>query len=314
MRTSLIAITALLTIGACGSNGGQTPPGDDDQPDAGGITPPARGFVITSPDIEIAAGQEITYCFYFRTPNTEKLAVKRWISEMTPGSHHMIFFTTGTQDAGPVNGYDTNCGGQAPVWTYAAQTPSADLKLPADDGTGKPLGQDVAPNTAGYFQMHYLNATDAPIKVHVQLAAEAHEANVQYTPTAAYVTFNGSINIPPQSTNVMATNTCTTPTGAKFWMMSTHAHKQAIHTEVKDAATMVMQSDDWEHPIPAKFDAPTFYEFASNKLTYTCIYNNPSNRTIKTGNSAATDEMCMASGYFFPAAGPKFCYNNILIN
>ena len=74
-----------------------------------------------------------------------------------------------------------------PRWTYSAQTPSAELQLPADDGGGKPLAQEVAPNTAGFFQMHYLNATDEPIQAHVVLDAYALEANDVYTPTAPYV-------------------------------------------------------------------------------------------------------------------------------
>src|SRR5262245_56439622 len=121
MRTSCILITA-LSVAACGggAGGGGTPGDDQPTPDAAVIPPSGRGFIITTPDITIMPGQEITYCYYFRTPNKETLAIKHWVSEMTPNtSHHMIMFTTGNQDAGPVGTYDTNCGGAAPVWTYA---------------------------------------------------------------------------------------------------------------------------------------------------------------------------------------------------
>jgi hypothetical protein len=40
-------------------------------------------------------------------------------------------------------------------------------------------------------------------------------------------------------------------------------------------------------------------------------FNSSTTRTITTGDSAQTDEMCMASGYFFPATKPVFCYNTI---
>ncbi|MBX3156388.1 MAG: hypothetical protein KF773_10345 [Deltaproteobacteria bacterium] len=331
MRARLVfAFGAAIALTACGSPGGPGPGGDDDTPDAGGDPPPANGFRIVTPDIDIQPGQEITYCYYFRTPNTKMLGIKRWKSEMTPGSHHMIMFTTGNTDVQPVGTVSSqNCGGGAgiggaPVWTYAAQTPTADLRLPADDGTGKPLGMDVAPNTAAYLQMHYLNTTDAAIKVHVTLDAEAHDDAVAYTKTAAYVTFYGQIKIPalaqnhteprpvPPSTELnLANSTCDVPAGSKFWLMSTHAHKQAVHTEVRDGGAMVFQSDDWEHPIPRMQMAAPFFEFQSGKLTYLCRYTNPTNREIKTGDSAATDEMCMASGYFFPATKPVFCFNNI---
>jgi hypothetical protein len=317
MRTLLSAL--LITFAACGGSGGGG--GDDDvSPDANETTPPPdRGFRIVSPDIDIPPSTEITYCYYFRTPNTEPLAIKRWTSNMTPGSHHMIMYVTSTdvQPPGTVSDVDCGIGGAAssqPVWTYATQTPTAEVALPTDDGTGKPLAQDIPANTAGFFQMHYFNATDQVLKAHITLDAEALEANVEYTKTAAYVTFNGNISIPPMTNNVVVSQTCEVPAGVKFWLMSTHAHKQAVKTAVKNNGTSMFESTDWEHPGTAEFMTPdTFYAFGSNQLTYECTYSNPTNRTIQTGDSAVTDEMCMASGYYFPATRPRFCYNNFLV-
>ena len=319
MRNGLALV---LVLAACGG-GGTTPPGGDDvqPPGDGSDQPPGNGFTITSIDVSIAPGQEITRCFFFRTPNSALLAVNHWSSEMTPGSHHMIMFLTGNTDVGtPGTVSDNDCGGNfgangAPVWTYAAQTPTADMALPADDGAGKPLAQEIPPNTAGYFQMHYLNATDTAIMAHVKLTASALDPGIAYTQTAAYVTFNGQISIAPGQIGDVETMTCNTPANTKFWLMSTHAHKQAVHTEVRDGTNIVFQSDDWEHPGVGLFTAPTFYTFASGKLTYACTYDNTGDnktRTITTGNSAATDEMCMASGYYFPSNTPKFCFNNIV--
>jgi hypothetical protein len=321
MRAGYAFLLAAL-LGACGSD--QT--GDDDggdgtmMPDAGGIAPPARGFQLQSPEIDIQAGQEITYCWYFRTPNTASMAIGRWKSSMTPGSHHMIMFTSNSdiKPVGTVSAAD--CGtlgggvGNFPVWTYAAQMPEADLQLPLDDGAGKPLAIDIAANQAGFFQMHYLNAGDTPIKVRVTLNAEALAEGATYTKTAAYVTFNGNISIPPMTNNHTQSMSCNVPATSKFWLMSTHAHKQAVHTAVKDSTSMVFESADWEHPGARAWEKATpFYQFTSGKLTYECTWNNPTTRTIQDGDSAQYDEMCMASGYFFPATRPVFCYNNITL-
>jgi hypothetical protein len=254
------------------------------------------------------------------------MAIKHWSSEMTPGSHHMIMFMTGTEQMPEGTVTPGDCGLQSgtsiATWTYAAQTPTADLQLPSDDGTGKPLAQDIPAHAAAYFQMHYLNATDQPLTAHVTLDAEALDAGVPYTQTAAYVTYNNNISIPAGAgvggtAEDVETQTCDVPAGAKFWLMSTHAHKQATKTEVKDGSAtgpLVFSSTDWAHPGAMTFMTPaTFYTFASNKLTYSCTYTNPTNRTIVSGNSAATDEMCMASGYYFPATRPRFCFNNFLI-
>ncbi len=91
--------------------------------------------------------------------------------------------------------------------------------------------------------------------------------------------------------------------------MSTHAHKQAIKTDVNDGATNIFHSDDWEHPGAQIWNAMPFYSFA-NKVTWTCTYNNTGDnaaQTIKAGPSAQTNEMCMATGYWFPATGPMAC-------
>jgi hypothetical protein len=296
--------------------------GDDDpQPDSG-IEPPARGFQVESPEIEIMPGQEITYCYYFRTPNTEPMAIKKWVSEMTPGSHHMIMFTTANTQGQPVDSMPpgtvsaSNCGfgggGQViPSWIYAAQTPTSELDLPADDGAGKPVAMEIAANSAAFFQMHYLNATDAPLKAKVTLNAEALDAGVEFTRTAAYITYNNSISIPPETEGHVETQSCSVPAGKKFWLMSTHAHKQAIKTEVKDGSTMAFQSTDWEHPGAEMWMANPFFTFGSNQITYSCTYDNSSSREINSGDSAATDEMCMATGYFFPATKPLICFDGL---
>lgn len=317
--------SVLAVLVSCG--GGNSSDGDDSDggdgvdapgPTDGGIDPPARGFQVVSPDVTIMPGQEITYCYYFRTPNTEEMAIKKWVSVMTPGSHHMIMYTTQSDTMPPGTVSTQSCGnfsvGNVPSWTYSAQTPTADVALPTDDGAGKPLGQRIAPNTPAYFQMHYLNSSDAPIKAHVTLNAEAHEAGAPFTQTAPYVTYNGQISVPPGAMNDVETMTCNVPAGIKFWTMSTHAHKQATKTTVKDGATVAFTTTDWEHPGAASWGTAPFFTFASGKLTYECSYNNTgsnANRTVTSGSSAETDEMCMAIGYFFPATKPLICFNNL---
>lgn len=333
MRKSFGLCFAFVSLMACGTDGTDPMGGDDGSGSGSGsdIDPPARGFQIQSADITIDPGQEITYCYYFRTPNTEPMAIHKWQSVMTPGSHHMIMFTTSTDLMPPGTFSASNCGfggsgslSSRPVWTYAAQTAQNEITLPADDGEGKPLAQVIQPNTAGFFQMHYLNATDAAIQVHVTLNAEALEANAAYTSTAAYITYNAGLSIQPTQTTGgvptvanggIAAKTCSTPANTKFWLMSTHAHKQAVKTEVRNgmpaSTNVAFTSENWEHPGAQTWMAAPFYTFSDasgpNKLTYECTYVNNTSRTITSGDSAQTDEMCMATGYMFPATAPTFC-------
>lgn len=332
MRHSLgfaLALGTALTSSLAACQGGDTGTMGDDTttPDASVVDPPKRGFQVVSPDITIPAGKEITYCYYFKTPNTENMVIKKWVSKMSPGSHHMILFTTQSEvkPAGTVS--DTECGiggtgggTNLPAWMYAAQTVDSELALPTDDGAGKPLGQEIKAGTPAYVQMHYLNATDADIKVHVTINAEAYEVGEAYTPTAPYITFNGNISIGPGAVGDVETQTCSTPPGTKFWLVSTHAHKQAKKTEVKNgmptSTDIAFTSNNWEHPGTKAWMATPFYTFTGDKLTYACTYDNTgtnAGRTVTTGDSAQFDEMCMATGYYFPAPKSRICYNGFLI-
>src|SRR5678809_1585746 len=118
--------------------------------------PSTLAFQVVGPDITLAPGQETTRCFYVHTPNTETAQVHKWISDMAPGSHHMIMFSSlGTQ---PADGTVDNCdGANVPAPMFATQIPHDEVEFPADDGLGKPLAQTIAPATAGFFQMHYIN-------------------------------------------------------------------------------------------------------------------------------------------------------------
>jgi hypothetical protein len=237
---------------------------------------------------------------------------------MTPGSHHMIMYTTNSEVMPPGTVTSSNCGGfsgtNLPSWTFASQTPTAQMTLPTDDGTGKPLGQDIPAGTPGYLQMHYLNATDDPIQAHVTINADAYDAGATYTRTAAFITYNSQISIPPGATGDVESASCNTPANAKFWTLSTHAHKQATNTTLRDGQTTVFTSDDWEHPGSQKWEAAPYHTFTSGKITYTCTYSNTGTnavRTVTSGPSAQTDEMCMGTGYYFPATKSLFCLNNL---
>jgi hypothetical protein len=325
MRSSTIFFASILAAATFTGCQKSNPAGDDDAaPDAAGSgSDLGVAFEAQSTDTIIAAGQEVTYCYYFHTSNTVPVAINKWVSDMTPGSHHMIFFTGGAAHA---DGLDTtnSCGiggsggslTDIAQWVFASQSEHLEEDLPADDGNGLPLAQVIQPNTLGSFQMHYLNSTDAPITVHVKLSAYALPATVTaYTRTDAYITYNQDISIPAGSTGTDATGSCKAPAGAKFWTMSTHSHKQSVETTVMDSTAMVVDSTDWEHPTVQTWATSPFFTYASNKVTWNCHYKNDgetappdnSGSVIHSGNSAQTDEMCMATGYFFPSTGAQIC-------
>jgi hypothetical protein len=319
-----LAFVLVTPIIACASPAGVAPDGGTV---ADATPPPEHGFQIVTPTVDIKPGVEVTYCYYFRTSNTDDLSIQRWASHMTPGSHHLILYLTQTDQATPGTLTTAQCGissnGIGPVWTYSAQSADAEARMPADDGDGNPVGQPIKAGQSGFLQMHYLNATDEVIHAHVELNAYAYPDGVEVTPAGPFVTFNRRIDLAPGSptspTTGMVNGSCDVITDngkpAKFYLMTTHTHKQGVHSFVKDGDTTVFDSTSWEHPGATKWNTPPFYMFASGKLTYQCEYSNPNNYRIVTGDSAASDEMCMAVGYYFPATGGTghFCLNSAML-
>jgi hypothetical protein len=292
-------------------------------PATGGTLPPPRGgFRIDFPEIDIDPGQDVSYCYYFRTPNAETLPVARFSSEMGPYMQQMITFTTtnGSQGypmerlpPGIVSAADCSplpTGQVVPNWIYEAHEPTNALAFPSDDGTGKPVALEIPPLSSGFILLHAVNTGTEVVKTKAALAVEPLASPV-YTKTDTYTAYSSQLAIPPLSNGVVETRACATPPNSEFWWLSTLAHKRADRTDVFDGRDPVLTSLDWSHPASETLATPPFRSFASGKLTYACTYHNAENRTVHRGNSYQTDEECLAVGYFFPADRPYRCSDGI---
>ena len=283
---------------------------------SGGASP---AFTIVTPDFTLQPSTTASYCYYFHAPNTAALAVKKWTSDMTPGTHHFVLYA-GTAGQ-PADGTLTTaaCGAVTsttpPPWLFASHTAHEELTLPADDGTGKPVGMALSAGQPMFIQMYFVNATASTVTpAHVTLSAYAYPAGTTYTQTDAFVTYNSMISIAPQATGVVASKTCNVPSGARFWRVSTESHMQSTATDLKDGASILFMSTNWENPGAMTWLAAPFYTFASGSMTYECTYNNTGanmGHVIHSGSSFDTDEVCMGIGYFFPSTGPKFCLDSM---
>jgi hypothetical protein len=316
MRSS-IPIAVLISLAACGSPSAQGQPGDAAPiVDAAiaidaGFDPPARGFQIAAPSVDVMPGADVTFCYYFHTPNTGDLAIQKWASRMSAGGHHMILFFTASDLQTPGTLSTTRCGYGAnapgPIWAYAAQTPAAEAALPADDGRGVPVAQTVRAGQSGFLLMHFINSTDAVIRAHIELNAYAYDAGTAVTVAAPYVSYEDRINLPAAASAATPTTgswsgNCSVPVNARFFVVTTQTHKQAVRAVIKDGATTVFTAATWEHPGEQRWPTAPFYTFASGKLTYQCDFSNPNGYPITAGDNMATQEACIAIGYYVPAA------------
>jgi hypothetical protein len=308
--------------GSTASNGIPTAPGITTGPvGATDLAVPASadGMQFETPDMaySVAPGQEIFPNFCVTVPSTIQVGgFQSWMS--VGSSHHFILYKGGTAPAGGA------CTLGANTWIYASSTPGQVIteNMPPN------VGLQIASSTQLILNMHFINTGSTTLypKIKVNLL---FAKNVMYQ-AGTMVSFNSQINVPAATAAGPGTQTvngtCTPPTGAKFFTMSTHTHKHAtaawvdfVHagttTEIVHTGTAsTYPADqeqgsglDWEHPGVGLWTTPNFLTTqAGDTFTYHCSYSNTASTAVTVGETAASNEMCMAVGYYFPA-GNAFC-------
>lgn len=304
----------------------------------------ADGIQIVTPDYDphninaskmiVPPGKEIFLCYYVNLPNGAEFDVGEFQSWMSTGSSHHFIVYQQTQGNNPIgnglpvlpqpDGTLQNCQVATGNWVYATSTPGEIVSATMPEGVGLPFaaGQQIVLN------MHFINASPMPLYPKVKLNI-LRAKNVVYK-AAAVVSFNQSINVPAGTATApgrqTVNGTCTVPVGSKVFQMSTHTHKHAtaatvsfvrngVSAEIVHTGTTatypteqrVGTGTDWEHPGVSLWPGPSFLTTqAGDSFTYSCSYLNTSATPVTVGETAATNEMCMMVGYFFPA-GPVSC-------
>jgi len=303
--------------GSSGATGISTAPGITAGPVGAtdlAAPPAADGMQFETPDMaySVAPNQEIFPNFCVTVPSTIQVGgFQSWMS--LGSSHHFILYKGGAAPAGGA------CTLGANTWMYASSTPGQVIteNMPAN------VGLQIAGNTQLILNMHFINTGSTTLypKIKVNLL---FAKNVMYQ-AGTMVSFNSLINVPAATASGPGTQTvsgtCTAPAGSNFFTMSTHTHKHAtaawidyVHagttTEiVHTGTTATYPADqeqgsgvDWEHPGVGLWVEPNFLTVASgDTFTYHCSYSNSASTPVTVGETAASNEMCMAIGYYFPA-------------
>jgi len=330
LSACLFALLALSFVPACssGSNGAAPQASDTTTSDGGpargcgqgtsctagsDLAAPAadEGVQIETPDhaIVVMPGQEVFKCFYRTLPNTAPVDVGTMQSWMTPGSsHHFIAYQMGggglAGGTPMADGTLVDCQFGGGTWLYATSTPGEVIEMKMPDGVGLPFpaGAQVMLN------MHFINTGLTPVYPQVKMNF-MYAKNVQYH-AAAMVSFNVGIDVPAASATSpgqqTVSGTCTAPVGSKFFAITTHTHKHGVDSNVNYVSggqtTNIVHTTDWEHPDVGLWNAPNFLTVQQgDSFTYSCAYTNTTDQPVLVGETAATNEMCMAIGYYFPA-------------
>ena len=292
---------ALAALAACG-----TEPSEEPAPAGGGaellVAPPEGQGVQLRMQVELAPGEESTFCQYVALPDSG-LAVTKFEHAYSEGSHHLLLYRTTLTPADLAErGERFECGSTLDLAftgvTYAAQVPADELAFPEG------VAMRFAPGEVVLVQSHYLNPTPEPLEADVRLNLWTTDAAVQQEAGTLFF-YNWAIHVPGEGA-ASARMSCAIPEDVTLLFAMSHMHKRGVgyRSWVKggDLAEPreIFSTDRWEDVEPAFYDPPLAVA-GGQRIDFECDFVNDSADPVIEGPSAKTNEMCM----FIATNNPK---------
>ncbi|MEZ4371100.1 MAG: hypothetical protein R3B07_09755 [Polyangiaceae bacterium] len=290
---------------------------------SGGTTEVLSTVESTIGPVSAAVGDEDTVCIFKRMKNPAGF-VRNIRGHLTDGSHHMIVYVSGETEEQlepkPCGGFSGifNLNGGIPgldsvdIPVFIAQQHEAELNLPSDPETGKPLGFRVEENQMLRIELHWFNTT--PKAQQVTGTVEFDVAGENEDVIESSFAFWGStvIDIAPHSQYTTPVLFQKALADTKGFAVTTHQHQlgtnmkiwKADGTNVSDDQLLV-ESTDWAEPPLKMLDPPAYFDVGDG-LAYQCTWDNSTDSRVGFGEGFG-DEMCFLWMYYYPSNGFDLC-------
>ena len=288
MRTALLF--ALAVIAGCGT----------DEPDTEGPlspAPPEGGQQLATSTWRVQPGEEKYICFQFYSPD-EPVAITRVDEIASLGVHHFLLFQAFGRN-------EPDAPHECPAlikttWNpiYAAATGEGHA-LQTPPGTGFV----IAPATQYIVQLHIQNTSDDPMDVRGGLNLTYERDVSAITPVGIYGIGSFAVDIPANTQKFEVPVNCTMQKTMNVFGVLPHMHKLGTkidvqHTPVSGEKKSFYKIDPWlfgNQPLDMMNETIT----PGDKLDVTCTYNNPTNQSVKYGESS-DEEMCFFLLFYYP--------------
>jgi hypothetical protein len=304
MKRSALAVTlGLLGTLSCssGARSGATPVIDAGAADAAGPD------IVFTMDGHVDAASEAFSCVYVRMPTDRgTIAVPSAESHYTPGSHHFLAYRTSYTAIPDGGDTDHPCTDAEQIENitgsyYEAQTPDARRDLPPG------VAHLFKPGEILLLTAHYLDASASGYDTHVSFQLHTVDPSTIAHEAGSFFFYNWEISVPPAS-QVTVTRTCPIAKDVNLALLWSHMHARGISfTATTDDAVTAQQAGDlydtttWSEPTPRVFgETPPVVVHGGSTITYSCTYRNTTASTFVQGPSAATNEMCILHGMYWP--------------
>jgi hypothetical protein len=312
LMKKLACFACLLAPLGCSSSSvpGNTPGGD-----AGGDAAAFEHDLVVSMQLTVPAGNELHQCQLLALPNDTDVSVVGIAHKYTAGSHHFLVFATDL-DTIPTDlegQYDCTRGDESIMAhtrgiLYAAQSPNGEGKFPPG------VGFEVKAHQVLMLQTHYLNQTRRDLDAKASVGFDVAPPGSTSIQAGFLVFYDPFIYLPPQGM-ASAGMRCGVPNDINFLAGSTHYHQRGQGMRVwldsdpaMPTSAPLFETHDWEHapnligPIPIA---------AGSSFRIQCDYVNPDVAEVFQGPNAATSEMCVFAGLYYPKVTRDFetCYD-----
>ncbi|HKP64608.1 MAG TPA: hypothetical protein VJV78_48060 [Polyangiales bacterium] len=258
---------------------------------------------ITVPDVE--PGVEGTRCVQVRLGNKAPLNIGRIHNRLRSHSHHFILSLV--EDPAATERELFECPPFRAPLTGAPLTitQKADENIQLPDGVGYALGADQLM----HLELHYINPDSETTDVTAEAEIYPLAGDEPIQQAGFLVVGNLNIEIPPMSEHSSGEVFAAQPAGldkAHYYAITGHTHRFGTGIRVGFADTGTADPNwlyepkpfEWDSP-PVEYLDPPMQVPEGGGFRFNCDWKNPTDQTIRYGESALT-EMCFFWAYYYP--------------
>jgi len=299
----------VLLLAACGEEAGVPAPPPVGMPPPG--EPPANivgGFKIELPEETLAAGAETYPCWIFPMEVTgPSMVVGGAVLRTAPGLHHGNITSrpkTGEGirrcEAGAGNeGTDITRGGMVLFGSSTQKSGEEWYRFPDGDG------YRVRANFEIVARMHYLNPTDAPLKVNPVYEWFTIDESKLVHEMGPFLWMYNNFSIPPRQMYTASAD-CFLPNDHPSKIVTMLPHMHALGRSLKGSfiggphdghAFLDSEGYNPDDGVLVQYEPPVDLTEAEG-VRFECTWQNTFDKTIVEG--VGDNEMCMVFGYAWP--------------
>ena len=266
--------------------------------------------VVITMSLTVKPGEELHQCQLVTLPTDSEIEVVAFSHKYTAGSHHFLVFSTDLEAIpSEMQGTYDCVNGDEPIMQhtegilYGGQSPTATFPLPAG------VGFKMKAHQVLMLQTHYINPTGKEIEAKVSAGFDTAPAAEIRQHAGFMIFYDPFIYVPAQSSSTSGIR-CSVPSDINVVAAFTHYHQRGTSMRVwvdpsrsQESSAPIHETHDWEHP--PDFEGPLGVS-AGSVFRFECAYTNGDAVDVFQGPNAATSEMCVFAGLYYPQAKGDF--------